>query len=83
MNEKIDIHRIEKGYNSAKEKLEQNNSIIPVNKELIFKFLYDCELGKTIKGKAKTKIGKSRLLKYLLILNKYPELWKFFYFHLF
>lgn len=73
MNEKIDIHRTEKNYKTAKERLKQDNNIIPENKEIILRFLYDCEMGKTIKGKARTKIGNHRLLKYLIDLKRFSE----------
>lgn len=40
------------------------------NKALLERFLRDAELGKTIKGRAKKKIGALRLLKYLQDLKK-------------
>lgn len=69
MGDKIDIHNIENKWNIALNNLREDNSIIPENKKLILNFLEDCELGKTIKNKAKKKVGKHRLSKYLSIMR--------------
>jgi len=66
---KIDIHNINKKYQSALTHLEHNEDIIPQNKKLILKFLKDAELGKTIKKGQKKKIGAGRCLKMLTMLR--------------
>ncbi len=73
MNDKIDIHGVEKAYESSIKSLNEDTSIIKENKELIQRFIYDCELGKTIKGRAKKKIGKQRITKYILYLRKFSN----------
>lgn len=66
---KIDIHQRKAKYEIALKKFEADDSIIHKNKELILEFLRDCQLGKTILGKSKKKIGVARCFKYLGILK--------------
>lgn len=70
VSDKIDIHRTERGYETAINSLRADKLIDARNKELILKFLWDCKVGKTVKGRAKKKIGKRRLIKYLFTLKK-------------
>ena len=63
-SDKIDIHRTERGYETALESLKNDSLVNSRNKELIINFLWDCKVGKTVKGRAKKKIGKRRLIKY-------------------
>ena len=70
MNDKIDVHGVEVKYRKAVGKFELDNSVSSENKKLIIDFLWDCKTGKTIKGKAKKKIGAHRTLKYLYALKK-------------
>ena len=65
MGEKLDIHKRERRYELATRNLELDATMTSKNKELIKNFLYDCALGKTIKNKAKKKIGVGRRLRYL------------------
>ncbi len=69
MDDRIDIHRIDERYESALKRFEIDESIIYKNKELINRFIIDCKMGRTVKGKAKKKIGKKRLLKCLYVLK--------------
>lgn len=69
-SDKIDIHKTERAYETALESLRTDRLINARNKELILKFLWDCKVGKTVKGRAKKKIGKRRLIKYLFTLKK-------------
>lgn len=69
-SDKIDIHRTERGYETAINSLRSDKLINARNRELILKFLWDCKVGKTVKGRAKKKIGKRRLIKYLFTLKK-------------
>ncbi len=69
MEDKIDIHGIERGYDRAVASLMKDQDLDEKSRELIVKFAWDCKLGKTLKGKAKKKIGKSRILKYIYILR--------------
>jgi len=66
---KIDIHGRAKQYENAIEKLRVDKTLDPENREMILKFLRDCRLGKTLKGRARKKIGPARCLKYLGILK--------------
>ena len=61
-NGQIDIHNREAKFNCALIKLRKA-SISQHNKELIEAFINDCRLGKTIKNRAKKKLGHSRLAK--------------------
>ncbi|MFC1492228.1 tyrosine-type recombinase/integrase [Nitrospinota bacterium] len=67
--EKIDIHRSKQRYRNAIEKFKTDETISRRNKELITAFLRDCELGKTVKKRAKKIIGERRLFKYLFHLR--------------
>jgi integrase/recombinase XerD len=69
MEDKIDIHGLERGYDRAVSTLMKDQNMDEENRGLIVKFAWDCKLGKTLKGKAKKKIGKSRILKYIYILR--------------
>ena len=66
---KIDIHNIDKKYKQALKKLRENKKFIEKNKDLILKFLRDCELGKTLKNRAKKKISASRCNRLLDMLK--------------
>lgn len=69
MEDKIDIHKTGRQYENAISKLEIDESLNKRNKELLLKFFWDCRIGKTVKGRAKKKIGKRRILKYLYTLK--------------
>lgn len=56
------------------ERLEQNrDGFIPCNLELVKRFVMDAKIGKTIKGRAKKKVGEKRILKYLQDLKKLDQ----------
>ena len=67
--EKLDIHKVKATYRIALARFEKDRIVLPENKKLILEFLRDAELGKTIKNRAKKKIGESRLAKYLYRLR--------------
>jgi integrase len=69
MEDKIDIHKIGKRFESALNRFQVDENIHPSKKEIILKFILECKTGKTIKGKAKKKIGEQRLMKYLCMLK--------------
>jgi len=69
MEDKIDIHGLERGYDVAIDSLMKDPDLDERSRELIVKFVWDCKLGKTLKGKAKKKIGKSRIVKYIYMLR--------------
>lgn len=71
---KIDIHHVQKDYETATRSIQKDERVLPENKTLILKFLRDCELGKTIKKGQKKKIGAGRCLKMLNML-KTMSLW--------
>ena len=68
MLEKIDIYNTEGNYKTQVKsfKKDANNG----NRELILDYLRDCELGKTIKNRAKKKIGVGRRSKILSSLSR-------------
>jgi len=68
MIEKIDIYNREGNYKTQVKsfKKDANNG----NRELILDYLRDCELGKTIKNRAKKKIGVGRRSKILSSLSR-------------
>jgi len=68
--EKKDIHNRNRDYQTTLKNLEGNTEIIPRNKELILKFIRDCQLGKTLRNRQKKSIGVARCLKYIHILKK-------------
>jgi len=68
---KIDIHGVKDSFDTAVESLKSDTRISSRNKDTIFRFLKDAELGKTIKGRAKKKIGTSRRLKYISVLKTF------------
>jgi len=70
MAEKIDIHRYEQRYRAALKRFRRCRNVIPQNRDLIVRFLDDCELGKTIKNAQKKRIGAARRLKYLNTLKR-------------
>jgi integrase len=70
MEDKIDIHNVSLRYEVALRNFELDNQANERNRDLIIKFLWDCKVGKTIKGRAKKKISEPRLLKYLYLLKK-------------
>ncbi|MCG2718585.1 MAG: hypothetical protein L6408_07125, partial [Nanoarchaeota archaeon] len=69
MEDKIDVHHRDLNYQRAMEKLEANTSMNPKDKELILKFVWDCKLGKTKTGKRNKKVGKARIMKYVMNLR--------------
>jgi len=71
---KIDIHNREEQFVKALEKLKEDTGLYPENRKLILAFIRDCRLGKTLKGRAKKKIGSARCLKYIRIL-RYLDKW--------
>ena len=78
---KINIHRNEKDFNNSVKNLNEDNKVLKKNRKTILKFINDCRLGKTIKGKrAKKSISIGRCSKYIIILRKISkELNKDFY----
>jgi integrase len=70
MEDKIDIHKTDRRYDSALKKFESDESVSERNRELILRFLWDCKIGKTLKGRAKKKLGKRRILKYFYGLKR-------------
>ncbi|MFQ5821695.1 MAG: hypothetical protein ACE5I5_17050, partial [Candidatus Heimdallarchaeota archaeon] len=74
--EKLDIHGIRERYRKALARFKKDKTLLAVNKRLILEFLRDAELGKTIKNRAKKKIGESRLAKYLYRLRDLSNYFK-------
>ena len=55
--------------------LQSDSRIVPRNKELIQRFLRDCELGKTIKRAQKKRIGVGRRLNTSAFYGACPLGW--------
>ncbi len=70
MEDKIDIHHTDRVYENVIRSLEADECMNKRNKELILKFIWDCKVGKTLKGRAKKKLGKRRIIKYVFGLKK-------------
>ena len=70
---KIDIHHRKEKYDQALAKHESRSDLIPENGRQIMSFLRDCALGKTLRGRAKKKIGPGRCMKYLGILQRLSQ----------
>ena len=68
--EKLDIHGLEKRYEASLNRVKESKDISKRNKELLLQFLRDAELGKTIKNRAKKKVGFARLEKYAIYIKK-------------
>ncbi|MCG3145827.1 MAG: Tyrosine recombinase XerC [Gammaproteobacteria bacterium] len=68
-NGKLDIHDFPGRIKAQEALLLKDPRITDRNKEIIQTFIRDCELGKTILGKQKKKIGTARLTKYCMHLR--------------
>jgi len=73
MEEKIEIHDSEKNFKRAQELLQGDPNICQKDKEIIAKFILDCEMGKTLKNTAKKKIGIRRLTRLINILRTFSR----------
>lgn len=69
MEDKIDIHGHETRFDETVKTFMADEGMLERNRELLSRFVWDCKLGKTVKGRAKKKIGKLRILKYIYILR--------------
>jgi site-specific recombinase XerD len=71
--ERIDIHKSKHNYEKELARLGRDEGICSENKQIIVDFLNACQLGKTILGKEKKKLGEKRLIKYLYALRRINE----------
>lgn len=69
----VDIHNKKAAFEKALEKLKRDSTLIPENRRLIIRFIEDARLGKTVKNRAKKKIGYSRCLKYIIECRKLSQ----------
>ena len=69
MESKIDVHKRSQEYERELRRLEADTSMNFRDKELVFRFVYDCKMGKTISGKSRKKVGEARVLKYVQALR--------------
>ncbi len=67
---KIDIHDTTAQYERALINFERDTTVCEENRQYILRFLRDCQLGKTVRGRQKTKISERRLLKYIYLLRR-------------
>ena len=56
--------------------LKKGHGVLPENKEIMLRFTRDAQLGKTVKGRSKKKLGHAILYKYLSILKRLDRYWK-------
>lgn len=70
---KIDIHNTDRIYETALENFKTDEDMLLKNRETILRFISDAELGKTIQGRAKKKIGKRRILKYISMFRTFSK----------
>ncbi len=75
MEDKVDIHHMDKYYERAKDRLSKDSSLHPENQKLILQYLRDSELGKTIKKGQKKKIDSGRNLRTAGILKLMDAEW--------
>ena len=68
-SEFIDIANCKGQYERTLDKFKKRTDISDANKELVLRFLRDASLGKTVIGRAKKRIGPSRLNGYLVHLS--------------
>ncbi len=67
--QKIDVHNVVGRYAKVLAEVEIDTSICVENRQHITEFLNACQLGKTVFGREKKRIGERRLLKYLYALR--------------
>lgn len=68
-NNFIDYRKRGDQYRRSYARFIEDDNVIAENKEIIKKFLRDCELGKTLRGRQKKKISESRCLRLLEYLK--------------
>jgi integrase len=61
----IDIRNTQQTYENTVRRFKADGAISERNKEILLRFLRDAALGKTILGRAKKRIGPSRLTSYI------------------
>ena len=66
----LDVHNTRDRYERARQSLAASEDVSEANKKDILEFLNDCELGKTVFGRAKKRIKPNRLIKYLYTLKQ-------------
>ncbi len=76
MDDKIDVHNLEKQYENFKEKISKSTTLNIKNKETILKYLRDSELGKTILKGQKRTIGAGRNVRVAGILLQFDAYFK-------
>jgi hypothetical protein len=69
----IDVHNSAECYERELARLHRDEGISAENKQIIVEFLNACQLGKTILGREKKRLGEKRLLKYLYALRRINE----------
>lgn len=67
--------QINRSYDKKLKYIENDTKLSQRNKELILRFLNECELGKTIRKGQKREIGKARLLQSAGFLNRMAKDW--------
>lgn len=73
MEDKIDIHHRKREFETYLRNLQNDETMIPQNKEHLLKFIRDCRLGKTLRNRQKKVIGNARCTKYIHILKRISE----------
>ncbi|MBI2628625.1 site-specific integrase [Candidatus Pacearchaeota archaeon] len=70
---KIDIHHRKEEFERAFRNLKQDSEILEDNKQLILRFIDDCEAGKTLRNRQRKKIGPGRLIRLVDITKRYAK----------
>ena len=73
MEDKIDIHHRKREFETYLRNLQNDETMIPQNKEHLLKFIRDCRLGKTLRNRQKKVIGYARCTKCIHILKRISE----------
>ena len=70
-----DIEEVDKYFGNKLKRIEEDKELSKTNKKIILNYLYEAELGKTIKKGTKKKIGSGRLLQCSGFLNQMAKDW--------
>ena len=73
MDEKLDVHNRKREFETYHRNLENDETMIPRNKDHLLKFIRDCRLGKTLRNRQRKVIGDARCTKYIHILKRISE----------
>ena len=70
---KLDIHNRKEEYESVLKNFLADPLISQENKEIVNRFLLDCENGKTLRNRAKKKIGLARISRIITLMSHFAR----------